>query len=88
MKLKYTAVVLSAAIVTGCADKPDVARHTIEEYRADKALRRDAFKKCTNDPGTLRESADCINAIEAERLESRGSLRDAKPVGLNADKNP
>lgn len=80
--------VLAAAILTvaGCTQKTDVARHTVEEYRADKTLRHEVFNQCANDPGTLRSTPDCVNAQEAERLESIGSLRDSGPIGLNAKK--
>lgn len=77
--------VVFALAAASCTQTPDVALHTVEEYRADSALRRETFLACTNDPGTRRESPDCINAIESERLESRGSLRDLPPVGLGAD---
>jgi hypothetical protein len=65
--------------------EPAVARHTVEEYRADAQLRRGVFSQCVNDPGTLAETPDCINAREAERLESRGSLRDLPPLGLDTE---
>ena len=76
---------LSVFGVAACTPDADVARHTVEGYRADVELRREVFAACTNDPGTRGESADCVNAIEAERLESRGSLRDLPPVGLDQD---
>ena len=68
--------------VTACSQDARVARHTVPEYRADAKLRREVFTECVNDPGSLGQSADCINAREAERLESRGSLRDQAPLGL------
>ena len=76
--------VLAVLSTAACAPDANVARHTVEEYRADAELRREVFAACANDPGTSRERADCINAIEAERLESRGSLRDLPPVGLDS----
>jgi hypothetical protein len=72
--------------VTACTREADVARHTVEEYRADKPLRQEMFKTCVNDPGTLRKTPDCINAQEAERLESYGSLRESGPIGLDSKK--
>jgi hypothetical protein len=72
--------------VIACTRQPEAARHTVEDYRADKTLRQDTFKRCANDPGSLGKSPDCINAREAERLESIGSLRDSKPLGLDAKK--
>jgi hypothetical protein len=74
---------IAVVSVAACTPDADVARHTVEEYRADSVLRREVFVACTNDPGTSGKSPDCINAIEAERLESRGSLRNLPPVGLD-----
>lgn len=76
-------VVLGAG---GCTREPDTAQHTVEQFRADKSLRQEVFGKCTNDPGTLGKTPDCINAREAERLESYGSLRDSGPLGLDSKK--
>jgi hypothetical protein len=73
-------------VLVACSRQPEVARHTVQDYRADKSLRQDTFKWCANDPGTLGKSPDCINAREAERLESIGSLRDSGPLGLDAKK--
>lgn len=83
-----TTFVIAAMAVFGavaCTPEADVARHTVEEYRADAELRRQVFAECVNDPGTLGQTPDCVNAIEAERLESRGSLRDQPPIGLNPE---
>ena len=81
--MKAVVAVLVGLGVTACTRDVNVARHTVEEYRANAALRRETFSKCVDDPGTLGRSADCINAREAERLESRGSLRDQPPLGLH-----
>ena len=54
--------VFSAA---ACTPDGDVARHTVEEYRADSELRREVFAACANDPGTNGGGADCVNADEA-----------------------
>ena len=78
-----TVVTAVAAVGTvACTPEANIARNTVAEYRANATLRRDLFERCVNDPGTLGQSADCVNAREAERLESRGSLRDQPPVGL------
>ena len=77
---------LSALAAAACTQDVNVARHTVDEYRANAELRREVFAACTSDPGTRRETADCVNAIEAERLESRGSLRDVPPVGLDPER--
>jgi len=72
----------------GCSGEPETARHTVEQYRADKSLRQEVFGKCANDPGTLGSTPDCINAREAERLESYGRLRDSGPLRLDPKKKP
>ena len=87
MKIHYLAA-LALLSLASCTREADVARHTVEDYRADKTLRQEMFKKCTNDPGTLRKTPDCINALEAERLESYGSLRNSAPLGLDPTKKP
>lgn len=86
MTLKYFAAAAVILGVTACTPEPQVARHTVEEYRADKPLRKEVFKQCVNDPGTLGKTPDCINAREAERLESHGSLRDSGPMGFDPNK--
>jgi hypothetical protein len=87
MKINYLAVVLILS-AAGCTREADVAHHTVEDFRANKSLRQEMFKQCTNDPGTFRKTPDCINAQEAERLESYGSLRNSGPVGLDPKKKP
>ena len=85
MKVKLL-IVLMLLGFAGCARQPDTARHTVEEYRADRTLRQDVFKKCANAPGSLGKTPDCVNASEAERLESLGSLRNSGPLGLDDKK--
>jgi hypothetical protein len=82
----HCSIALILLSLVACSRQPEAARHTVEEYRADKSRRQDTFKRCANDPGTLGKSPDCINAREAERLESIGSLRDSGPLGLDAKK--
>ncbi len=74
-------VVVAAA--ASCAPRPPAAEHTVSDYRADATLRCEVFARCRNDPGGLGQTPDCVNAREAERLESHGSLRDQAPVGLD-----
>jgi hypothetical protein len=85
VKIHYLTAVILLGLVA-CSRQPEAARHTVENYRADKSLRQETFKRCADDPGSLGKSPDCINAREAERLESIGSLRDSKPLGLDAKK--
>jgi hypothetical protein len=82
----HGAVVLSALmvwVVSGCSPQPPTAAHTVAEYRANPELRRAQFARCANDPGTLGQTPDCINAEEATRIEDIGSLRDNPPLNLS-----
>lgn len=79
-------LILLASLAGGaasCTPGPPVAKHTVPEYRADADLRREVVARCMNDPGGLGQTPDCMNAREAERLESHGSLREQAPIGLD-----
>jgi hypothetical protein len=80
--------VLGLLELTACARGPDEARHTVEEYRADPTLRHAEMESCRRDPGTLRETPDCVNAETAAAFEDRMRLRDAPPVGLEREPAP
>lgn len=86
MKTKYLIAATAILGAVACTQDPNVARHTVEDYRTNDELRKEVFAQCVNDPGALGKSADCINAREAERLESIGSLRDLPPLGLDPNK--
>jgi hypothetical protein len=70
------------AAMTGCTREIPAAEHTVAEYRANAALRREVFAGCMNDPGSLGETPDCINAKEASRREDIGSVRDTPTIHL------
>jgi hypothetical protein len=80
--------VLGLLELTACSHGTDEARHTVDEYRADPALRHAEVKRCRRDPGTLRGTADCVNAETAASFEDRVRLRDAPPVGLEREPAP
>lgn len=80
--LGVSAAIVVALGLTCCARQPQAAQHTVAEYRANADLRREQFARCTNDPGTLGNTPDCVNAREAQRLEDIGSVRDTPPIQL------
>ena len=84
LRLRALALCVFGATLTTtcCTGEPPSAQHTVAEYRADAALRREQFARCANDPGSLGQTPDCINAREASRLEEVGSVRDAPPIHL------
>ena len=85
-------VAIFAAVATvgvaSCTRQPEAARHTVDEYRANPDLRREQFARCANDPGTLGQTPDCVNARQATRLEETRSVRDLPPVQLPQPGSP
>ena len=75
-------------LLSACSQAPDRARHTVEDYRADRTLRDTTLTACANDPGTLGKTLDCVNAQSAGALEGAGSLRKLPPLKLDPSKNP
>lgn len=73
-----------ALATSGCGAKPHPVQQDVAFYRAHADIRRGVLGGCANDPGSLRSDPDCLNAKEAERLESIGSLRELPPLGLPA----
>lgn len=80
--LGVSAATVVALGLACCARQPEQAQHTVDEYRANADLRREQFARCTNDPGTLGKTPDCVNAREAQRFEDIGSVRDTPPIQL------
>jgi len=79
--LSYALAVVTLAIAS-CSRQPESASHTVADYRGNPDLRREQLARCTNDPGTLGQTPDCINAREAGRLEENYSIRGVPPVQL------
>lgn len=75
------------ASVAGCMERP-AAAHTVDYYRAHADERRVRVRDCVNDPGTEGRSPDCINALEADRLEGIGSFRELAPMQLPDTNRP
>jgi hypothetical protein len=79
MEMKQVNKVLltvSAALMLnliGCEKAEEV--RTVEWYREHKAERQEQIKKCSNNPGQLAATPNCMNAGQAESLESiKGGL--------------
>ncbi len=88
MRPFHSGPILALLLLSACSQEPERARYTVEEYLTNDALREAKVKECTNDPGTLSHTPDCVNALRAASLESRGSLRKSPPVGLDPARNP
>jgi hypothetical protein len=79
-RLNRSAVLALAVMLgAGCVQK---AAPTVEYFRANRDERGLQLEHCTNEAGQSRRDPACVNAREAERLESIGNLRDLPPSGL------
>ena len=75
-------IIVTSLGAGGCAPAPDRATHTVDEYTQSASLRHEVLARCNSDPGSLKDSADCANAREAERRTGVGNLRDLPPLKL------
>jgi hypothetical protein len=75
-------LVVTLLCAVGCTPAPDRPAHTVQDYREDPALRRTELAHCAEDPDSRAKKPDCMNAREAERVESVGSLRELAPLEL------
>ena len=77
-------IVVTLSAVTACAPVPNRAQHSVDYYRAHPAALKVMLTRCTNDPGHLAHTPDCVNARAAARIEGIGSLRSLPPMGLSS----
>lgn len=70
---------VSVMLAVGCVQE---TAPTVEYFRAHEDERKSQLHHCSNEAAGAQTDPFCINAREAERLESIGQLRDLPPVGL------
>ncbi len=71
--LTWSVATTLALMLTGCFEK-EKATLDVEWYKTHDSERAAKLKECSNDPGTLKDTPNCVNAVEAERQLSSGSL--------------
>lgn len=71
---------LVSLALTGCVkgdpaagDEPRDRVYTVDEFVAQPALRKQFFTVCSNNPGQLGQSPNCINVRRAEHIASAGT---------------
>jgi hypothetical protein len=70
---------------SGCVQE---AAPTVEYFRAHPKERAAQLKQCADDPGSLQDSARCVNALQAKELERKDSLRTLPSMGLPQEPQP
>ncbi len=83
MKISCARNLAVAALVsfalTGCFEdsaKETGPVHDVEWFKAHNNERQVKLEECANNPGELKDTPNCLNALEAEKQLSSGSLRD------------
>jgi len=76
---RSAALTFTVMLCAGCVPK---ATPTVEYFRAHQDERVAQLHRCSNEAARSQGDPACVNAREAERIESVGSLRDLPPVGL------
>lgn len=81
MKLvnRVTVSVFVSVFGGGCVQE---APPTVDYFRAHREERVAQLRRCINDAARSKSDPACVNAREAERVDSVGTLRDLPPVGL------
>ena len=69
-------VFLMSVALAGCFDKePSEETMTVEWYMENGPARAEKLSQCNDNPGELKETPNCQNAVRAEEQSSSGSLR-------------
>ena len=74
--------VVTAISAVGCAPVPDRSTRTVDYYTGHAKERQTMVEECTNNPGELASSPNCINAMASARLAGQASLRTIPPLEL------
>lgn len=70
----FVVVAMVSFALTGCFDDtPETGPvQTVDWYKAHDNERQETLEKCSNNPGELQETPNCVNALQAERALSSG----------------
>ena len=80
--LPFAPLLLTCGLLASCSLKSNTAAHTVDWYLVHAADRQATLQRCANDPGTLANTPDCVNATAAAQRADIGSLRNLPPLGL------
>lgn len=83
MKVSYVrnfvVVALASLVLAGCFDGKEKSLgpvHDVGWFKENGEERQAMLEECSNNPGQLKETPNCSNALEAEKQLSSGSLHD------------
>ncbi len=77
MKRMIGITILSSVVLTGCFEEtPKEEVHTVDWFIDHQDVMNNTLEKCTNNPGELLKTANCQNAIMAQKKLSIGKPED------------
>jgi uncharacterized membrane protein required for colicin V production len=76
---KVAILALATTSLAGCFNSEKVTEpvqiQSVEWFKSNDNVRKETLEKCANNPGELKETPNCKNALEAETQLSSGSLK-------------
>ena len=71
--MRFIPLIIALVAISACKKEETF---DVDFYLANDAARTAKVKECRNNPGELRDSANCINALEAlgKKMTSGGSM--------------
>jgi hypothetical protein len=80
-------LVSTSLTIFGCSKQEEPAR-TVSWFEQHAEERKSVLARCTDDPGHLAQTPNCVNAKQAESIEGIGSFRKLPPLGLDPNRKP
>lgn len=92
----FVAVFLASFVLTGCFDDspeankiaPTESVHDVDWFKTHDDERQSTLRDCSNNPAELRDTPNCINALQAERALSSGEPFKLDLSGLKNGEEP
>lgn len=81
---KSSILLLAFMLLIGCGEKTPV--QTVDWYKSHDIERKAMIEKCKANPGELGESANCVNAQQAENAKANARRGWLNPVAPGTDK--
>ena len=74
---KVAVLAVATTSLAGCFESEKVIEpvQNVEWFKSNDNVRKETLEKCANNPGELKETPNCKNALEAETQLSSGSLK-------------
>jgi len=69
-------VAIASVLISGCLEREET--QSVSWYKEHKSERAEMLRRCSDNPGELKETPNCQNAVAAEAQLSTGSIHPVK----------